>query len=189
MTDCKPDLLSSAMSFPPCPPSGLRRLEWQVVWLNAALVLAITALMVVLVVGNVFFRYVLNASLIWAEELSQYLMVWMVFLGAGLAFRQGRHVAVEMLQDALPGPTGRMLRWVVLVISAVFLALLVVLGTRYALFAAEQQTPALQISAAVPYSAVPFGAALFLFHLVMAAPAFVEKRYEEMGSLEQGEES
>jgi TRAP-type C4-dicarboxylate transport system permease small subunit len=182
------DLLSRALLLPPRPDRGLARLEWLVVWFNALLVFLATALMVILVVTNVFCRYVLNASLIWAEELSQYLMVWMVFLGAGLAFRQGRHVAVEMLQDALPGSAGRALRWLVLAISGGFLLALVILGTRYAMFAAGQETPALQISAAVPYSAIPVGAALFLFHLLMVAPAFVAKRYEEMGSLEQGEE-
>jgi TRAP-type transport system small permease protein len=181
------DLLSRAMNLPPPESAPLKRLEWGVVWLNGAFVLAITALMATLVVGNVFCRYVLNASLIWAEELSQYLMVWMVFLGAGLGFRQGRHVAVEMLQDALPGKLGWMLRWAVLVISAIFLATLVVLGIRYAIFAAGQETPALQISAAIPYSAVPVGAALFLFHLLFSARAFVEKRFEEMGSLEADE--
>jgi TRAP-type transport system small permease protein len=181
------DLVSRAISLQLPDGGGLKRLEWGVVWFNAALVLLITALMVVLVVGNVFCRYVLNASLIWAEELAQYLMVWMVFLGAGLGFRQGRHVAVEMLQDALPGRMGWILRWLVLVISALFLAILVVLGIRYAAFAAGQETPALQISAAIPYSAVPVGAALFLFHLLFTARAFTEKRFEDMGSLETDE--
>jgi TRAP-type transport system small permease protein len=183
----KRDLVSRAMTLPPLDGGGLNRLEWIVVWLNGAAVLAITALMVVLVVGNVFCRYVLNASLIWAEELSQYMMVWMVFLGAGLGFRQGRHVAVEMLQDALPGKVGRILRWVAVIVSALFLAMLIVLGIRYAIFAAGQETPALQISAAVPYSAVPVGAALFLFHLLFTASAFVERRFEDMGSLETDE--
>jgi TRAP-type transport system small permease protein len=180
-------VISRAMGLPLAPGGGIARFDWGVVWLNGALVLVITGLMAALVVTNVFCRYVLNASLIWAEELSQYLMVWMVFLGAGLGFRQGRHVAVEMLQDALPGRTGWILRWIVLVITAVFLAALVVLGIRYAAFAAGQETPALQISAAVPYSAVPAGAALFLIHLLFTAPAFVEKRFEEMGSLEADE--
>lgn len=182
------DLVSRAMVFPPMPPAGFARIEWLVTWVNAAAVLFITSLMVVLVVGNVFCRYVLAFSFIWAEELSQYLMVWMVFLGAGLAFRQGRHVAVEMLQDALPGSIGRAMRVAVLVISAGFLAALVVLGTRYAIFAAGQLTPAMQISNAIPYSAVPVGSAFFLFHLLCTWRAFIAKRYEEMGSLEELEE-
>jgi TRAP-type C4-dicarboxylate transport system permease small subunit len=75
----------------------------------------------------------------------------------------------------------------VLSISAIFLVLLVYFGIRYAAFAAGQYTPAMQISAAIPYSAVPVGAAFFLIHLLFAAPAFVEKRFEEMGSLETDE--
>ena len=177
------------MTLPAFPSGFAARIDWIMVWTNAALVLAITAAMVGLVVGNVFARYVLLSSMIWAEELSQYLMVWMVFLGAGLAFRQGRHVAVEMLQDWLPGPVGRIVRWGVLVVTAAFLLALVVLGARYAAFAVGQETPALQISAAIPYAAVPVGAALFLFHLLSCASAFLEKRFEDMGSLEASEEA
>jgi TRAP-type C4-dicarboxylate transport system permease small subunit len=132
---------------------------------------------------------VLQFSIIWAEELSQYLMVWMVFLGAGLAFRQGRHVAVEMLQDVLPGPVGRLMRWTVVVASAGFLLALTILGARYAAFGAAQLTPATQIPASIPYSAVPVGAALFLFHLIMVAPAFVAKSFEDIGSLDAGEDA
>lgn len=183
------DLISRAMSLPAFPSAPLRRVDWIVVWCNAALILLITSTMVCLVVGNVFCRYVLHFSLIWAEEISQYLMVWMVFLGAGLAFRQGRHVAVEMLQDALPGQLGRTMRWSVLIVSALFLAGLTVLGIRYAVFGAAQLTPATQIPASIPYAAVPVGSALFLFHLLMVAPAFVAKSFEEMGSLESGEDA
>ena len=73
---------------------------------NEVVVVLMGAVMVVLVVANVFCRYVLGFSVTWAEEFSQYLMVWIAFLGGGLALRQGRHVAVEMLQDLLPGAPG-----------------------------------------------------------------------------------
>ena len=42
---------------------------------NGALLVAMMAVMVALVFGNVVARYLFNVSFIWAEELSQYLMV------------------------------------------------------------------------------------------------------------------
>ena len=46
------------------------------------------AVMVALVFTNVVTRYVFGFSVTWAEEFSQYLMVWIAFVGAGLAWRQ-----------------------------------------------------------------------------------------------------
>lgn len=47
-------------------------------------------------------RYFLNNPFTWMEELQLLLEVWVVFLGAGYAFRVGGHVAIELLVDALP---------------------------------------------------------------------------------------
>ena len=77
-------------------------LERAFVRVNQWLVVALMGSMAMLVFVNVITRYVFNFSIIWAEEFSQYLMIWIAYLGAGLALREGRHVAVEMLQDRCP---------------------------------------------------------------------------------------
>ncbi|MDQ4059804.1 MAG: TRAP transporter small permease, partial [Pseudomonadota bacterium] len=148
---------------------------------------AMMALMVALVFANVVSRYLFNRSFIWAEELSQYLMVWVTFLGAGLALRQGRHVAVEMLQDALPGPIGRAMRLLVAVLVIAFLVVLAILGFQIVLFTWEQETPAMNISAGIPYLAVPVGALLFLAHFLLMFRDFIDKRFDPVESLEAGE--
>ena len=78
------------------------RFERYLVAANRAIIFLMMAVMATLVFVNVVTRYVFNFSIIWAEEVSQYLMIWIAYLGAGLALREGRHVAVEMLQDRLP---------------------------------------------------------------------------------------
>ena len=52
---------------------------------------------VVIMVVQVFARYVLNASLIWAEELCRYILIWQSFLLIGIAYHQGELVALELL--------------------------------------------------------------------------------------------
>ena len=58
---------------------------------NKGVVFFMMAVMTTLVFVNVVARYMFNYSIIWAEEISQYLMIWIAFLGAGLALREGRH--------------------------------------------------------------------------------------------------
>jgi TRAP-type C4-dicarboxylate transport system permease small subunit len=60
------------------------------------------ALMVVLILGQVFFRYVLNDSLPWTEELAKFMMVWVACLVAPWAYRENLNVSIEMFADALP---------------------------------------------------------------------------------------
>ena len=60
------------------------------------------ALMVVLILAQVFFRYVLNNSLPWTEELAKFMMVWVACLVAPWAYRENLNVSIEMFADALP---------------------------------------------------------------------------------------
>ena len=54
-----------------------------------------------IVSASVFFRYVLNDSITWSEEIAKYLMVWMVFVGAPVAMIDSRHIAIEIFPNLL----------------------------------------------------------------------------------------
>ena len=54
------------------------------------------------VLVGVFFRYVLNDSLNWTEEVAIMSAIWVAFLVAPWAYRNGGHVAIEMIVSALP---------------------------------------------------------------------------------------
>ncbi len=151
---------------------------------NRWLIIAMMAAMVAMVFANVVSRYVWNYSYIWAEELSQYLMVWITFLGAGLALREGRHVAVELLQDQFPTRLKRAARALVIVLIIAFLAVLVFVGFQFASFAMEQETPVMQIPLGIPYLAVPLGALVLLAHIACIYRDYLAGRREEPESLE-----
>ena len=153
------------------------RFERYFVAANRAIIFAMMAVMATLVFVNVVTRYVFNFSIIWAEEVSQYLMIWIAYLGAGLALREGRHVAVEMLQDRLRSPLGRALRVVVGGLVLVFLGVVTVLGFRFAIFVWSQETPVLNISLGIPSLAIPIGALLFAVHLLLMFRDYLGKRY------------
>jgi len=165
------------------PRSLLDRLEHLVVRLNQGLVVALMASMAVLVFANVVARYLFDSSVIWVEELTQVQMIWVAYLGAGLALREGRHVAVDTLQDLLPAALRRVLRQVIAAALALFLLALFVLGLQIVAFTWTQETPVLGISAGVPYLAVPLGAAALLLHLLLFWRRFVERRFDEVADL------
>jgi len=81
------------------------------------------ALMVVVILLQVFFRYVLNSALAWPDEAARFLMLWMTGLIAPSAYRWGGFVAIDMLPLALPRLLGLLLNLVLLLISLSVLAM------------------------------------------------------------------
>jgi TRAP-type C4-dicarboxylate transport system permease small subunit len=88
--------------------SVLFGLLWPLERFNAAILafgrmiaVAALAIMVCLILGQVFFRYVLNDAPNWTEEGARFGMLWMTGLMAPLAYRKGGFVAIDMLERAL----------------------------------------------------------------------------------------
>lgn len=59
-------------------------------------------ILIILTFLGVIWRYVLGEPFTWLEEVQMACMVWIVFAGAGAAFRTGNHVAIEMVVDMMP---------------------------------------------------------------------------------------
>lgn len=162
--------------------SGMRRAAgWAVaeawfVGANQWMVIGLMAAMAVLVFANVVSRYLLNASIIWVEELTRYMMVWLGFLGSGLVLRYGAHIAVDVFQDMLPARAAQVLRAAIVALLAATFAAMAWLGFRYAAFAWEQETPALGWSTGLIYLAIPLGSLLMLAHLLLIARGYVVAR-------------
>lgn len=134
-------------------------------WLLAGattLTWVITGLLVVLVMVNVVARYVFGLGVLWAEEVSRLLFVWVVFLGAYIALCRRAHMAIVMVVDALPHMPRRLVRALGWGLVMVFLLVLAFSG--YRLVASTlgfgRTTPILGISAAWAYMSVPVSAAL-----------------------------
>jgi len=134
---------------------------------------ALLAASCALVFGNVVLRYGFGLSLAWAEEVSRYMMIWLACLGAGLALREGAHIAVETLPDGLPHGLAVVVRGVAVLLVAAFLALMLWLGWEYAQFAMMQRTPVLRLPVGWIYLAIPIGMGLMLVHLVLIARGYV----------------
>jgi len=142
---------------------------------NRWAVIAILAAMASMVFANVALRFLTDRSILWVEEVSRYLMIWLTFLGAGLVLRYGGHIGIETLQERWPG----IAVWIRMAIFAVLLAFFAVmlwLGIRYAALTWSQTTPVLQIPIGAVYLAMPIGFALLIVHALLMAIPYVRSR-------------
>jgi C4-dicarboxylate transporter DctQ subunit len=60
------------------------------------------AVMTAIVTFAVITRYILDQPIGWSEEVSIYLMIWAIFLGAAYTLKQDAHIGVDLLMSRLP---------------------------------------------------------------------------------------
>ncbi|MET0312588.1 MAG: TRAP transporter small permease [Burkholderiaceae bacterium] len=66
------------------------------------LVVCCMGAMVIMVFGNVILRYGFNSGITVSEEMSRYCFIWLTYIGAMVAMRDGAHLGVDTLIKKLP---------------------------------------------------------------------------------------
>lgn len=116
--------------------------------------------MVIVVFAQVVCRFVLRASLPWSEEMSRYMMVWISMLGASIGLRQGAHIGVEAMVLLLPVPLKKCATLLGHAVAVLFSVWLVYYGWVLLQIVAHQESPAMEVSMAIPYGALVVGGIL-----------------------------
>jgi TRAP-type C4-dicarboxylate transport system permease small subunit len=125
-----------------------------------ALSAALLASYFVLVLLQVFFRYVLNESLFWAEELVRGLLVWGVMVSAALVAGSRGHIRVEVLELMLPPGGRQVVRWIADALTIAFSLLLLWAAIELMNRSWFQQSPLLEVPKWTVYMALAAGAGI-----------------------------
>lgn len=159
--------------------SGVEKL---LVWVS---ILIGGALMVNMVVA-VFFRYVLNRPIFWADELSLYLFCWITFIGACLAVKRTEMAAVTLLLDRFSHTWKR----IATVVINLFIIAFSVVVMYYSVIWVSSPSVTNQFSVTIPflkmwvlYSIVPISMVIMILfaldHMIRVAINGVETDREE----------
>lgn len=119
-------------------------------------------LLLLLLTGNVLFRFVPIMSMGWYDEIVEMLFAWLVFIGAAVLWRENSHFRVEWLSSKLGNRTaGHVLGVIVEVISLFFLAVMTHQGLRLTLLA-NDWTPILKLPKRILYLDIPVAGSLMI---------------------------
>jgi len=141
--------------------------------------------MVVLVVMQVFSRYVLKTPVAQVEELARYAMIWSALLGASIGIANNSHVSVSFLVDKFPKKIQRIIHIFVHVCVVIFCLLLIVEGFGFIQKSMIQMSTTLSIKMGYIVSIVfIFGVASLIFTINNMISEFtginkIEKNKEE----------
>lgn len=115
---------------------------------------------------EVLSRFILNIPLRWTAELARYFMIWMTFIGAAVAIRYGRLIKLEIITIKMPQVPLKIIRIIAGIIALSFYIILIIYGVNVLEKVESQHSPALQISMAIQYSAIPIGAFFMIFNTI-----------------------
>ncbi|GAA0591713.1 TRAP transporter small permease [Caenispirillum bisanense] len=110
-------------------------------------------------ISNVVSRYIFGQSLYFSEELNQFLIVLVTFVGLGYATRRGRHIRMSAFYDQLGDRARKGLMIVIAAVTGAVMFWLAWVSLEYVMSVATSRrvTPALQVPLYLTYVWVPFG--------------------------------
>ena len=109
---------------------------------------------IILVVVNVFLRYVMNTGLVWSEEVATGCFVWAVFLGAAAGYKRRIHIGVDIVVNLLPQSIQAMVNIVVDLLLIAINGQITYLCVLYLQTSYKKPTPVLGISSAYISTAI-----------------------------------
>lgn len=127
--------------------------------------------------ANIVGRYAFRAPLVGAEEIMMFLMIAIVFLGAAVVAREGRHIQMDIVVGLLPVPAQKAINALVQILAIVVTGIITYLAIPLIghLAAFNERSQAANIPLAIPQAAIPVGFTLLILatvaRLVEPAPA------------------
>jgi TRAP-type C4-dicarboxylate transport system permease small subunit len=116
---------------------------------------------------QIIMRFVIEAPAEWTEVLIRFSLIWMVFMGIPMAFRQGAMVSVDVLYRWSPPPVKRVLDFVVSGAALALIAVIIWWGWDYANRGKVQTVIGLEdVSMFWAYLAMPVGGVFSVISII-----------------------
>lgn len=158
---------------------GLKRVSHTV---NKAVSYTGIGMFVVLVfacVMQVFFRFVLNNSLSWTEELARYLFVWMHLIGASLLIEDNGHATVTVILDLLHGKARKAVNILIEAIILIDGTLMLYSGVIVSYRSRTNVSTAMSIPMWVINLSVAVSGALLMFQAIVQIAVYLSDKAEK----------
>ncbi len=122
--------------------------------------------LIILVTINVIVRYVFNTSFFVAGELANYLLVYIIFLGAALALKSGEHVRIEIENFGFSSHMEQIVHAIAMLVSGIFIIFLIVYGAMLTMENMNSYTGILPIPMGAVYAAAPLSGMMMAIHYI-----------------------
>jgi TRAP-type C4-dicarboxylate transport system permease small subunit len=132
--------------------------------------------------AQVFFRYVINMSISWSQDLLTYMLIWSVFIGISLAVKKRKHIKVELAFVILPEKVQFFLKVFSNIVFMVFCSIFsyfALIKIHSLIFINPQVSESTGLSMWMIQIAVPAGFILSIYRLIVDTKLLFKERNEE----------
>lgn len=139
--------------------------------------------MLIIATAQVFFRYVINVSLSWSQDLLTFMLIWSVFIGISLAVKKRKHIKVELAFSILPEKIQfhfRVLSNIIFIIFCGIFSYFSLAKVYKLMFINPQISESTGLSMWMIQIAVPIGFILSIYRLIIDTKLLFKERKEEM---------
>jgi TRAP-type C4-dicarboxylate transport system permease small subunit len=132
---------------------------------NGVIVVMLFCMFIVVLI-QVFTRFVLNNPLSWTEEIARYLMVWMGFLGTAVGLKYGLHMSLDIITNKTTGNFKLILHLVGNLLTLIIGLLFLIYGYRLMLQGRNRLSMALQFKMEYVFLAFPVSGVLIIVNSI-----------------------
>jgi TRAP-type C4-dicarboxylate transport system permease small subunit len=148
--------------------------EWLLIFTYTAMLIIASA--------QIFFRYVVNYSISWSQDLLTYMLIWSVFIGISLAVKKRRHIKVELAYVLISKKNQFYLKVLSNVVFMIFCLVFSYFSLKkvYSLmFVLPQMSESTGLSMWMIQIAIPIGFMLSIYRLIVDTKLLFEERMQE----------
>lgn len=124
------------------------------------------AVLLILLLVNVFSRNLLDGSIAWIEEGSRFIFTWMMFLGIAIGVYRKKHLGVEFLVEKYPPKLKRAFALASDILTILLFLVLTIYGFKYSASTMKMYSPIMSIPYGMVYLCIPLCGAFSLFYCI-----------------------
>lgn len=164
--------------------AGIKKINTTIHEILLWIVAFFIAAMSILVVYQVFCRYVLNNPPGWTEEISLFAMVWLAFLVAPIGYRRNLFVNLDVILAHVSPKIFTMLTFIYLIIETVIIVVFFKYSLKYTVGGLASTATSIPFTMFYIYLCLPIGFALMLLVAIekylIYINCFITKKYQEL---------
>ena len=152
------------------------KLDTKISRVETVLVTILLALMILMAFSQIVLRNFFSSGIDWSDALVRYLVVWVTFVGAAIAAKEGKHITFDLLSRWLTGTGTLGIQALSNFFSAVICSLLTIAAAKFIWFEAQMGSTAfLNLPAWVPELIMPIAFGLMTLRFLMGMFAGIGK--------------
>ena len=149
--------------------------------IEKALIAISIIVMIIAMTDQVIMRYVFSKANSWSDELTRYLFIYTVMLGAAIAVRRNSHLQIDVITGRLKPRAKSIVTIVTTLVGIIILVFLTIYSFELCKQGATNSSAGLGIRMSLPYLAAPIGCVLMIL-------TSVEVLFRNIVALKTGEE-